>query len=131
MLHENPLITALPTANNQLAITIGSSSNTVMTTRGYNVLPFPGFGLVNAFILINGKTTQKVAISSTSTSVLVDAGSGKHIPGGTPMTHYKKVVNFSKNLHMPLLGDALFMINGGYNYVYYDKKGRKIVVFLL
>jgi len=134
MVHDNPFITALLTNNNQLAITIGSSSSTVTTTRKYNLLPIPGaFGgaLINTAILLNGKTTQKVIISSTHTSVLVDAGSGIHLPGETPMTHYKQIEKFSRDLNMPIWGEALFTINGGYNYVYYDKKERKIMVFLL
>jgi hypothetical protein len=63
--------------------------------------------------------------------MLVDAGSGEAVHATSPATLYKKIDDLSFNLNMPLLGEALFTINGGYNYVYYDKKERKVMVYLL
>ncbi|SEO99589.1 hypothetical protein SAMN05660816_04107 [Niastella yeongjuensis] len=63
--------------------------------------------------------------------MLVDANSGEHVKGEPPTTPNKKIEHFSKDLRMPPLGEALFMINDGYYYAYYDKKERKAMIFHL
>jgi hypothetical protein len=134
MLRNHLLIMATPTNNNLLAITLGSSSSTDAMARGHSFIPVPLFipGVMFPLHLLMVPTgSQKVFPKTNHFSMLVDADSCKHAEGGPPTTPNKKIENFSKDLNMPPLGEALFMINGGYNYVYYDKKGRKIMVFLL
>jgi len=134
MLRNHPLIMATQTHDHQLAITIGSSSSTDATARGHGFIPIPLFipgVMFPLHLLIVPTGSQKAAPELNYFSMLVDADSCKHVAGGTPPAASKKIEFFSRDLNIPPLGEAVFMINGGLNYVYYDKKGRLIMVFLL
>ncbi|AEV98340.1 hypothetical protein A4D02_22690 [Niastella koreensis] len=135
ILGNYPLITAMPTKSNQLAITIGASSSAVSVARGRSYVPvplvMPGMLPLHLLMLPVNSGMKKVVPETTLFTMLVDAGSGEPIHATSPATLYKKIDDLSFNLNKPLLGDALFTINGGYNYVYYDKKERKIMVYLL
>ncbi|MBO9201843.1 MULTISPECIES: hypothetical protein [Niastella] len=135
ILRNYPLIMAMPTNNNQLAITIGSSSITNTVARGHNFIPvpllIPGMFPLHLLMLPVAAGPKKVVPETNYFTMLIDAGSGEHVKGAPPTILSKEIEQFSKDLKRPPLGETLFMINGGYYYAYYDKKGRKVVILKL
>ena len=129
MMAGNALITAVKNASNQHEVTIGAYKKITQTSGGYVM----GGGFGPAGFAGGTATYFTTGISSswsrvTRFKMLVDPVSAKQIGGEMQQSKSEEIQDYSQDLRIPEKGSSVFVANNFYQFAYYDRDEKKLVV---
>jgi hypothetical protein len=115
--------------NRQVQVLVGSYSPENL--NGIGITYMPGSAEGTMMLLPTGGFTRNSWAKSARFKILLNAETNEHIAGKLPPDINDKIEAYTKDMKIPDDGENLFVRNGNYHYIFYDRGKRmlSIIVF--
>ena len=121
MTNGSIVITAiLNDEKNVLELLVGSYQQ-ITSGGGGGGMWMGGGGMSAPIFMPSGGFSHGSWSKSARFKMLISASNYEHLNGDIPLSINDRIDNYTKGIKIPAEGENLFVINGNYNYAYYDK----------
>lgn len=124
ILAGSAVITAVQNGQNQHEVTIGAFKKIRQVSGGS--MPMSGGALGGAMYGSGASVASWTRV--TRFKMLIDGNTSKHIDGEIGPSKSEQIQAYAEKIKIPDGGSSIFIVNGHYQFAYYDRDEKKLII---